>query len=105
MHLQQDWEGFADPGCEADAQHRQLPSPTSPWASAKSPSRRHEDQGTSSSAEGSPGQNQEGPAGVDSDDNFEVSDDADEQQVGPACCVLKLACLPQCSALAGSRVT
>lgn len=49
----------------------------------------------------SPGPPPDQPAGIDSDDNFEVSDDADEQQVfcasQPAC---TLACLLACLLIA-----
>ena len=102
MVVQQDWGGLADQGPDPQVQQGHPLSPASPWAVGNSPGRQHEDQGNSSSAEGSPGQDQEQPAGLDSDDNFEVSDDVDERQVGIMLCTAQLPCLASCCSLSVS---
>ena len=81
-----------------DRLHSSNPSPNpSPsqqaYGASRSPVRQFSSPGTDLESQDpsqrSPGAPPDQPAGVDSDDNFEVSDDADEQQV-------HCACLPAC---------
>ena len=59
-------------------------SPKPPAAEVQNFNGQRQQHGTPSSSEDSPKQPGDQPDGVESDDNFEVSDDADEQQVGPS---------------------
>ena len=77
----QDWQQPPEaldrsPGDGRPGQHTDL-SP-SPKRALSSPGTEPESQ---DAADRSPGGPADQPAGIDSDDNFEVSDDADEQQV------------------------
>lgn len=80
MTWHQDWQASA--GMWQD-QMRVEPSdsPESPVAGAHNVSGQQQHGDTPSSSEEGPEPVHDRPEGVESDDNFEVSDDADEQQV------------------------
>ena len=76
---QDDWHDDASPQQDLDMSR----SPKSPAGEVHDLSGQQQQHGTPSSSEASPKQPEDRPDGVESDDNFEVSDDADEQQVAP----------------------
>lgn len=84
LSLQQDWDPPSGEWGQAVSREGQIDlskSPASPMAEGHQLSGAQQSEGSPSSFEGSPDQMHDRPDGVASDDNFEVSDDADEQQV------------------------